>query len=45
MRGQITGQKCDRTEEKRNHEIRSRIIWPHMEKQTRHDAREAEGTN
>ena len=30
--------------QKRNREIRRRIIWPHIEKQTCHDARETEGT-
>src|ERR1044071_1792680 len=43
-RGQIAGQKRDRYEKKRNRQKRSRIIWPHIEKQTCHDARETEGT-
>ena len=43
-RGQITGEKRDDDKQKRNREIRRRIIWPHIEKQTCHDARETEGT-
>ena len=43
-RGQITGEKRDDDKQRRNREIRRRIIWPHMEKQTCHDARETEGT-
>ncbi len=43
-RGQIAGEKRDDDKQKRNREIRRRIIWPHIEKQTCHDARETEGT-
>ncbi len=43
-RGQIAGEKRDDDKQKRNREIRRRIIWPHIEKQTCHDARESEGT-
>src|SRR4029434_3607259 len=43
-RGQIAGEKRDDDKQKRNREIRRRIIRPHMEKQTCHDARENEGT-
>src|SRR4029453_12711734 len=43
-RGQIAGEKRDDNKQKRNREIRRRIIWPHIEKQTCHDARETEGT-
>ena len=42
-RRQITGEKCDLAEQKRNREIRRRVIRPHIEKQTCHDAGETEG--
>src|SRR5262249_56017881 len=43
-RGQITCEKRDDDKQKRNRNVRRRIIWPHIEKQTCHDARETEGT-